>query len=303
MLFNARTITFIGLNAIRILSLISLILVFASTIFVMVYNVKAMNYFEANKGLHVDLRDCDYIENSTIPNQPAGAFWAIISSLLIMCQAIILFLSELSWPIKFFDRYFPVLGSEFGLGALGIFQTLIATQILSHFVDDFTLVSAFFLFSIGCVNIFLGLIFRASAKPKRSISQWRTKSQNILPPVYSPPTFSVRNTVLRDSMYKSPGLPDEQFGYGFSTRGEEKAKLRGFILRKPDEALSKGSVPQSSAPPSRRSSTRSASDIDAPRTRFAGVQYSTSHSRPSSQNDGSETPRPIKTSSGNPIPF
>lgn len=55
-------VTFIGLNAIRILSLISLILVFASTIFVMVYNVKAMNYFEANKGLHVDLRDCDYIE-------------------------------------------------------------------------------------------------------------------------------------------------------------------------------------------------------------------------------------------------
>lgn len=32
--------------------------------------------------------------------------------------------SEMSWPMKFFDRFFPVLGSEFGLGALGIFQTL-----------------------------------------------------------------------------------------------------------------------------------------------------------------------------------
>lgn len=28
--------------------------------------------------------------------------------------------------MKFFDRYFPVLGSEFGLGALGIFQALYA---------------------------------------------------------------------------------------------------------------------------------------------------------------------------------
>jgi hypothetical protein len=26
--------------------------------------------------------------------------------------------------MAFFDRFFPVLGSEFGLGALGVFQTL-----------------------------------------------------------------------------------------------------------------------------------------------------------------------------------
>jgi hypothetical protein len=32
--------------------------------------------------------------------------------------------SEVSWPIAFFDRFFPVLGSGFGLGALGIFQCL-----------------------------------------------------------------------------------------------------------------------------------------------------------------------------------
>lgn len=79
-----------------------------------------------------------------MPNQPAGAFWAIVAGLLIIFQTIILFcesycpspeltrrcslsmksVSEISWPMKFFDRYFPVLGSEFGLGALGIFQCL-----------------------------------------------------------------------------------------------------------------------------------------------------------------------------------
>jgi len=37
--------------------------------------------------------------------------------------------SEISWPIKFFNRYFPVLGSEFGLGALGIFQCLCVASI------------------------------------------------------------------------------------------------------------------------------------------------------------------------------
>ena len=33
-------------------------------------------------------------------------------------------LAEAGWPEVFFKRYFPVLGPEFGLGALGIFQGL-----------------------------------------------------------------------------------------------------------------------------------------------------------------------------------
>lgn len=28
------------------------------------------------------------------------------------------------WPAGFFDYYFPVLGSDFGLGALGVMQCL-----------------------------------------------------------------------------------------------------------------------------------------------------------------------------------
>jgi len=82
-----------------------------------------------------------------VPNQPAGVFWAIVASLLIIFQTVILFcesfcmfnhlrtelhvrtVSEISWPIKFFNRYFPVLGSEFGLGALGIFQCLCVASI------------------------------------------------------------------------------------------------------------------------------------------------------------------------------
>lgn len=32
--------------------------------------------------------------------------------------------SEVGWPASFFDRFFPVLGRSFGLGALGIFQCL-----------------------------------------------------------------------------------------------------------------------------------------------------------------------------------
>jgi hypothetical protein len=51
-----------GLNAVRVLSLISLILVFCSTILVMVTNIKAVNAFEANQsGDNTTMLDCDYI--------------------------------------------------------------------------------------------------------------------------------------------------------------------------------------------------------------------------------------------------
>jgi hypothetical protein len=91
-----------------------------------------------------------------------------------------------------FDHYFPVLGSKFGLGALGIFQFMsapssfqtiqrliisslfrISIQILSHYAEHFTLVSTSFFFALGCVNMLLGLIFGESIKAKRSISAWR----------------------------------------------------------------------------------------------------------------------------------
>jgi hypothetical protein len=61
---------------------------------------------------------------STVPNQPAGVFWAVVNRLFIIFQLVFLLLSEVSWPMFFFDRFFPVLGSQFGLGSLGIFQGL-----------------------------------------------------------------------------------------------------------------------------------------------------------------------------------
>jgi len=220
----------------------------------MVTNVKAVNAFQA-QGNTTDLLNCDYIEGSTVPNQPAGVFWAIVSSLLIMFQTVVLFLSEIRWPSSFFDRYFPVLGDGFGLGALGIFQCLISTQILSHHVDDLTLVAAFLLFSIGCLNMLLGLIFRESAKEKRSITFWRAESKGILPTARdNRPVFTrVSPATVQRSFTPENDRPDtsefgtwknaEKVGYGFGRQGEKAAGLRGFILQKPEESLPRYASP------------------------------------------------------------
>ena len=65
-----------------------------------------------------------FLSYSTVPNEPAGEFWAILNLLLIIFQILALILSEIGWPVEFFNRFFPVLGSDFGLGPLGVIECL-----------------------------------------------------------------------------------------------------------------------------------------------------------------------------------
>ena len=61
LLLTAPPAIFIGLNVLRILSIISMILVLASSIFVMVTDIQAVNNFMKDSN-DTDLTDCDYIE-------------------------------------------------------------------------------------------------------------------------------------------------------------------------------------------------------------------------------------------------
>ncbi|KAJ6484550.1 hypothetical protein DFH09DRAFT_1004430 [Mycena vulgaris] len=183
-MLSPRAYIFIGLNGLRIFSLIGLLLVFSSNILTLVHDIQAINNFQDGKDFtanrtYEDITSNDYLIHSTIPNQPAGVFWAVLNRLLIIFQVIVLLLSELGWPAAFFNRFFPILGRDFGVGALGIIQCLIGAAILSHHVDKLSLIAAFLLFAIGCLNMLFGLIFRESAKLKRST--WREDSKNVLP--------------------------------------------------------------------------------------------------------------------------
>lgn len=224
-----------------------MLLAFSSSIFVLVNDIQAVNHFQ-NHATDATTQDCDYIEyvanivmlkplvaneftfrGSTVPNQPAGVFWAVVNRLLIIFQVIILILSEVGWPAAFFDRYFPVLGRAFGLGPIGIFQCLLGAAILSHHVDDFSLVAGFFLFSLGCLNMLLGLIFRESAKTRRSIAEWRAEAKGALPssrdmrPTFARPNSTFVPSFFKNGSEKSDGKP----GFGFGAQGEKAAGLRG----------------------------------------------------------------------------
>ncbi|KAH9001391.1 hypothetical protein EDB92DRAFT_1939133 [Lactarius akahatsu] len=230
----SRSYLFYGLNVARMLSIVALLLAFSSSIVVMVSDIRAVNKFQHTPSS--DDKSCGYIESSTVPDQPAGVFWAVLNRLFITFQLVFLLLSEISWPIAFFDRFFPVLGSEFGLGALGVFQTLIGATILSHHVEGFTLVSAFFLFSVGCLNITLGLVFREHAKSKRSIRAAKEDDAGALPMH----TGYIGSPTFRTSLFggKSAGASKPN-GFGFGAQGEKQAGLKGFMISPPTESASR----------------------------------------------------------------
>ena len=115
----------------------------------------------------------------------------------------------------------------------------LGAAILSHHVDDFALVSAFFLFSLGCLNIFLGLIFREHAKIKRSLTSWREQAKGVLPPPVQRAASSA-STLFNSSLFSEKPSSNERKGrfdgYGFGRQAEKKAGLRDFITR-PVESL------------------------------------------------------------------
>jgi hypothetical protein len=121
----------------------------------------------------------------------------------------------------------------------GVTPHRIGAAILSHHVDDFALVSAFFLFSLGCLNIFLGLVFRERAKTKRSLTAWREHAKGVLPPPVQR-AASAGSTFFNSSLFSEKGASNEgkgRFdGYGFGRQAEKKANLKDFITR-PVESL------------------------------------------------------------------
>jgi hypothetical protein len=114
----------------------------------------------------------------------------------------------------------------------------LGAAVLSHHVDSFALVSAFFLFSVGCLNILVGLIWREKAKVKRSLLTWREHKKGVLPnvkgvlPMYvghpkipsSPPSFVTTNWTGSE---RSEHSSDHKGGLGFGRQGEKAAGFQG----------------------------------------------------------------------------
>ncbi|KAF8598574.1 hypothetical protein BDV93DRAFT_609760 [Ceratobasidium sp. AG-I] len=260
---GTKAYTFLGLNAVRALSIFTLILVFASSIMVMVDDVNAVRRgSDTPTGTLTDASgnefelDCDYVDGSTVPLQPAGVLFAILNRLFIIGQCIVLILSEFGWPEAFFVNFLPVLGPDHGVGILGAMQVFLGAAVLSHHVPTFALVSAFFLFSIGILNILLGLIFRSSIKERRMILSWRNKAPpqveraasaiSAASDLYSHAKdhYGSKKSDLEkgEKGAHQGGAARKSFSFGFGRQGGLKAEFAGYTISKPMETVPKYTV-------------------------------------------------------------
>lgn len=190
-----------------------------------------------------------------------------------------------------------------------------AAQILSHHVDTFPLVAAFFLFSIACLNMLLGLIFRESAKQRRSISSWRSDTKGILPtsmdnrpvfvntsPAFVSSHFTGKSNGSSDDEYYGDEKPrslgsfrtsEEKASLGFGRQAEKAAGLRGFILQRPEESLPRYASPvppRTTSPPPRAPSPVTMPRPESPTTLSRHVSIRSSSSSFSSPARDSAAP-------------
>ncbi|KAJ9109203.1 hypothetical protein QFC21_000532 [Naganishia friedmannii] len=171
---------FIALNVIRFLSIVALCLIFASQIVGAAMESRHGDFNHTSSYQDDDL-DCDYFEYTSVPDQPGGIFWAILNRTFILMVIVLLLPTELVIPVKkltqFYIDYIPIISPAHGLGILGVIQCWIASTVLSKYVQKFEQASGFMCFIVGCLNILMGLIFRSSAKSRRSIFSWENVAQ------------------------------------------------------------------------------------------------------------------------------
>ncbi|KAH9815119.1 hypothetical protein DFH28DRAFT_893157 [Melampsora americana] len=119
------------------------------------------------------LSEChsDYVSGSFIPKSVGGILFVTLELLFNIFILLLCLLSEISPPRipEFFENYFPPLGQGFGVGILGSLEIYIASITLSHKINKPSLVSAWILFVIGCLNVLLGIVFGARIRSKRSL--------------------------------------------------------------------------------------------------------------------------------------
>ena len=161
-LSNSAKFAFLGLNILRLVSLVTIILVFTTLIMGFVEDVR--DYGSDAIMDEAESEDCAYVPGTSIPMQTWGIFWVELHRVLLITGIVSLFFAELSWfgSQKLegaAQTWVPVLSRTRGLAAMGSVHVVIATSILSHYLDEFPLVVSWMLFVIGVIYLCLGIAF------------------------------------------------------------------------------------------------------------------------------------------------
>ncbi|KAL1408188.1 hypothetical protein Q8F55_004993 [Vanrija albida] len=262
------SVLFVGLNALRALSIIAMLLVLISNIVTIVGDaavlkaakhtnevtstvsttstVHSRRAAEFNTTVATSANNtwtCNYMQHSTIPSQTGGAFWSILNRTLVLIA------SEVGFPKTLFDVYLPMLSKGHGLGCLGALQAFLAASVLSHYSSLFPQVASWMLFVMGCLNMVVGIFLREKARALRSLFKWENYA-NLTPQtkvaasawdIYSStkePSPSTAEKAATDT--DAPYAPGSRFGgFAFGAQKAWRHSLQTLKISRPLETLPK----------------------------------------------------------------
>ncbi|SPO38082.1 uncharacterized protein PSFLO_03559 [Pseudozyma flocculosa] len=167
------------LNLLRILTLVSCILVMASTILILKHNFQHLDDDAAAAGSRSTSsvasfpseQPGDYQSHTDIPTQTWGTLWSTLHHVYNLVALFLVILSEVSWGgwlDRFFDAVLPFLGREWGTQMMGALLILLGADSLSRKIGTFALIANWLLVSVGLVNILSGIAFHSRGKLLRS---------------------------------------------------------------------------------------------------------------------------------------
>ncbi|KAG8760107.1 hypothetical protein FRC14_004093 [Serendipita sp. 396] len=233
MLSLASKPKFYILNVLRAFSLLSLLFVFIANLVILAEDVRALR-----QPVDKDHEDCEYIEGTSVPNQPAGNFRAFLSIALNLVEVVILVLAEIGFPESFFKNWIPCLDKEHSLVGVGVLEFLLAAHFASQFLDTFPLVASFFLLIAGILNI--STMYFDRPKFFRSYTFWKgSRSTNDMSTVESGASRTM-------SPYNGPSAAPSIF-----TEKEHSSPVQGVygFARQDEPVLSRPLSPPNYSPP------------------------------------------------------
>lgn len=123
-----KGIIFIALNAIRLLSIISLLFVFSSVIYLINQDSKTYDSLVKSPDFDSYKDEYCYFPDSEVPTSTLGLFWLEFDRFNILVLTLLGVASELSFGAmnNFFAYFLPILGPNFSTAPLGVIQVMVS---------------------------------------------------------------------------------------------------------------------------------------------------------------------------------
>ncbi|PWZ00867.1 hypothetical protein BCV70DRAFT_230933 [Testicularia cyperi] len=241
------------LNALRVATIVSCALCFASGVVVLRSN---FSHYSSSSTANAEVDASGYVAGTDIPaSSVLGVFWSTLHHVFLLAIMVVVVISELSLPIPslnrcLFKNTLPFLGPNWGTGVEGALLVLLAADTLSRAASTpLTKAANWTLAVAGTLNIASGVIWRAKAKLLRSPSAWKLEVAKKMEQL-AEAKRSAEKVGDADGGLPLPAVcSDKKVAFAKSVPTSKLGSLLGRLKSRSDDASAGGASQQQSKEP------------------------------------------------------